>query len=82
MIAEKTTMSARVSVILKKIVEDSEYSQRDAYELGAKLIAIGKAEELTGLINNDPNFQKIIKKTEYRIVEAKKIELEKELENL
>ena len=82
MIAEKTTMSARVSVILKKIVEDSEYSQRDAYELGAKLIAIGKAEELTELINNDPNFQKIIKKTEYRIVEAKKIELEKELENL
>ena len=75
-------MSARVSVILKKIVEDSEYSQRDAYELGAKLIAIGKADELTQQIDNDPIFQKIIKQTEYRIVEAKKIELEKELKNL
>jgi len=57
---------------LKKIVEDSTFTHKDAYELGAKLIAIGDAEETMTLIDNDPVLQKIIKQNEYRLIQAKK----------
>ena len=50
MLLEKTNISARVEITLKKIVEDSTFTHRDAYELGAKLIARGNAEETIALI--------------------------------
>lgn len=67
---------------LKKIVEDSTFTHKDAYELGAKLIAIGDAEETMTLIDNDPVLQKIIKQNEYQLIQAKKEQLEKELRDL
>ena len=67
---------------LKKIVEDSTFTHKDAYELGAKLIAIGDAEETLTLIDNDPVLQKVIKQNEYRLIQAKKEQLEKELRDL
>ena len=79
MLPEKTNISARVEMTLKKIVEDSTFTHKDAYELGAKLIAIGDAEETMALIDNDPVLQKIIKQNEYRLIQAKKEQLEKEL---
>ena len=72
MLPEKTNISARVEMTLKKIVEDSTFTHKDAYELGAKLIAIGDAEETITLIDNDPALQKIIKQSEYRLIQAKK----------
>ena len=82
MLPEKTNISARVEMTLKKIVEDSTFTHKDAYELGAKLIAIGDAEETIALIDNDPVLQKIIKQSEYRLIQAKKEQLEKELRDL
>ena len=46
MLQEKTNISARVEITLKKIVEDSAFTHKDAYELGAKLIAMGNAQNL------------------------------------
>ena len=82
MIPEKTNISARVEMTLKKIVEDSTFTHKDAYELGAKLIAIGDAEETMELIDNDPVLQKVIKQNEYQLIQAKKEQLEKELRDL
>ncbi len=82
MITEKTNISARVDITLKKIVEESTFNHKDAYELGAKLIAIGDAEETLTLIDNDPVLQKIIKQNEYELIQAKKEQLEKELRDL
>lgn len=82
MLPEKTNISARVEITLKKIVEDSAFTHKDAYELGAKLIAMGNAEDTLSLINTNPNFEKIIKQTEYRLIEARKKELERELRDL
>ena len=82
MLQEKTNISARVELTLKKIVEDSTFTHKDAYELGAKLIAIGDAEETMTLIDNDPVLQKIIKQNEYQLIQAKKEQLEKELRDL
>ena len=82
MLPEKTNISARVEMTLKKIVEDSTFTHKDAYEFGAKLIAIGDAEETMALIDNDPVLQKIIKQSEYRLIQAKKEQLEKELRDL
>lgn len=82
MLPEKTNISARVEITLKKIVEDSTFTHKDAYELGAKLIAMGNAEDTLALINTNPNFEKIIKQTEYRLIEARKKELERELRDL
>lgn len=72
MLTEKTNISARVEITLKKIVEDSAFTHKDAYELGAKLIAMGNAEDTLLLINTDPDFERIIKQTEYRLIEARK----------
>ena len=82
MLLEKTNIRARVEITLKKIVEDSTFNHKDAYELGAKLIAIGDAEETITLIDNNPVLQKIIKQNEYRLIQAKKEQLEKELRDL
>ena len=82
MLPEKTNISARVEITLKKIVEDSTFTHKDAYELGAKLIAMGNAEDTLALINTNPDFERIIKQTEYRLIEARKKELERELKDL
>ena len=82
MLLEKTNISARVEITLKKIVEDSAFTHKDAYELGAKLIAMGNAEDTLLRINTDPDFERIIKQTEYRLIEARKQELERELRDL
>ena len=79
MLPEKTNISARVDITLKKIVEDSTFTHKDAYELGAKLIAMGNAEETIVLINTNPDFERIMKQTEYSLIEARKLELEREL---
>ena len=82
MLLEKTNISARVDITLKKIVEDSTFTHKDAYELGAKLIAMGNAEETIILINTSPDFKRIMKQTEYSLIEARKLELERELRDL
>ncbi len=82
MLPEKTNISARVEITLKKIVEDSTFTHKDAYELGAKLIAMGNAEDTLTLINTNPEFERIIKQTEYQLIEARKQELERELRDL
>ena len=64
MLPEKTNISARVDLTLKKIVEESTFNHKDAYELGAKLIAIGDAEETIEIIDSDPVLQKLIKQNE------------------
>ena len=78
----KCNVSARVESTLKKIVNESEFTHKDAYELGAKIIAKGNAKETIKSVNKDDNLKKAIKKVEYQIVEERKNELEKELENL
>ena len=82
MLLEITNISARVDITLKKIVEDSTFTHKDAYELGAKLIAMGNAEDTMALINTSSDFERIIKQTEYRLIEERKEELERELRDL
>ena len=82
MIPEKTNISARVEMTLKQIVDDSTFTHKDAYELGAKLIAIGDAEETMEIIDSNPVLQKLIKQNEYKIIQVKKEQLEKELKDL
>lgn len=82
MLLEKTNISARVDITLKKIVEDSTFTHKDAYELGAKLIAMGNAEETIVLVNTNLDFERIMKQTEYSLIEARKLELERELRDL
>ena len=82
MLLEKTNISARVDITLKKIVEDSTFTHKDAYELGAMLIAIGDAEKTMTIIYKNPNYEKIIKQREYSLIEARKQELERELRDL
>ena len=82
MSTEKTNISARVEITLKKIVEDSSFTHKDAYELGAKLIAMGEAENTIIEINNNSAYERIIKQTEHRLIEARKLELERELRDL
>lgn len=71
-----------MDITLKKIVEDSTFTHKDAYELGAKLIVMGNAEETIVLINTNPIFERIMKQTEYSLIEARKLELERELRDL
>lgn len=82
MLTEKTNISARVEITLKKIVEDSSFTHKDAYELGAKLIAMGEAENTIMEINNNAAYERIIKQTEHRLIEARKLEIERELRDL
>lgn len=82
MLGEKSTISARVSNTLKKIVVDSEYSHKEAYELGAGLIAVNKAEETKTELEHDPTYEKTIKEKKSKLLRDKKRKLEKELEDL
>lgn len=82
MITEKTNISARVEITLKKIVEESSFTHKDAYELGAMLIAIGDADQTITSIQNDSKYARIMKQTEYRLIEERKHQLERELRNL
>ena len=82
MTPEKTNISARVEITLKKIVEESSFTHKDAYELGAMLIAIGDAQQTITSIHNNPNYDKIIKQREYKLIEERKRQLERELRNL
>ena len=82
MLPEKTNISARVEITLKKIVEESSFTHKDAYELGAMLIAIGDADQTITSIQNDSNYTRIMKQTEYRLIEERKHQLERELRNL
>lgn len=82
MLLKKTNISARVGITLKNIVEDYSFTHKDAYGLGAKLIAMGNAEDTLALINTNLDFERIIKETEYRLIEARKLELEMELRDL
>ena len=82
MLPEKTNISARVEITLKKIVEESSFTHKDAYELGAMLIAIGDADQTITSIQNDSNYTRIMKQTEYRLIEERKQQLERELRNL
>ncbi|WP_400199081.1 hypothetical protein [Methanobrevibacter smithii] len=43
---------------------------------------MGNAEDTLALLNTNPNFERIIKQTEYRLIEARKKELERELRDL
>lgn len=65
---EKTNISARVEITLKQIVDESTFNHKDAYKLGAKLIAIGDAEKTIELIDSDPVLQKLIKQNEYQLI--------------
>ena len=71
MLPEKTNISARVEITLKKIVEESSFTRKDAYELGAMLIAIGDAQETITLIHNNPDYERIMKQREYKLVKRK-----------
>ena len=82
MITEKTHISARVEITLKKIVEESSFTHKDAYELGAMLIAIGDADQTITSIQNDSNYTRNKKQTEYRLIEERKHQLEREIRNL
>lgn len=82
MLNQKSTVSARVSDTLKKVVKDSEYSHKEAYELGAGLIAINKAEETKEQLEHDPEYEKTIKEKKSKLLRAKKRKLEEELKDL
>lgn len=82
MLNQKSTVSARVSDTLKKVVKDSEYSHKEAYELGAGLIAINKAEETKEQLEHDPEYEKTIKEKKTKLLRAKKRKLEEELKDL
>ena len=79
---EKSTVSARVSDTLKKIVIDSEYTHKDAYELGAGLIAINKANETRTQLEHNPKYKKKIKENKAKMLRDRKRKLEEELKKL
>lgn len=82
MTIEKTNVSARVEGTLKRIVTESDFTHKDAYEIGAKIIARGNAEETITSMKEDSELEKKIKEAEYEILEERKNELEKELKQL
>lgn len=43
---------------------------------------MGNVEDTLALLNTNPNFERIIKQTKYRLIEARKKELERELRDL
>jgi hypothetical protein len=43
---------------------------------------MGNAEETIVLINTNPDLERIMKQTEYSLIEARKLELERELRDL
>ena len=79
---ENTNVSARVSSTLKKIVTDSDFSHKDAYELGAKIIASGEGAKVKFEQERKKELNKIIMKRKYRQIKDKEKELEKELDEM
>lgn len=69
--------NSKNSNINAKNVEESSFTHKDAYELGAMLIAIGDAEDTITLIHNNPNYQKVMKQTEYRLSKPENKSLKK-----
>ena len=82
MLFRKSNVSARVESTLKRIVNESDFTHKDAYELGAKIIAKGTAEELLLAMNTDSDLEKKLKETEYEILEERKNQLERELKDM
>ena len=82
MIESKSTVSARVPDAIKKVVKDSKYSHKVAYELGAGIIGMGKVEEAKEMIDNDPEYDKVVKEKKCELLEEKKRKLEKEIKDI
>jgi len=82
MVLEKTNVSARVESTLKRIVKKSDFTHKDAYEIGAKIIACENAKETITSINKDSDLDRRLKETEYEILKEKKDQLEKELRDM
>lgn len=82
MTIRKSNVSARVDTCLKRVVKDSEYTHKFSYELGAKLIALGAAEETMKSLDENKELDKILKRIEYMLVKERKNQLEKELKDL
>ena len=82
MTIRKSNVSARVDTCLKRVVKDSEYTHKFSYELGAKLIALGVAEETMKSLDENKELDKILKRIEYMLVKERKNQLEKELKDL
>ena len=59
-----------MEITLKKIIEDLTFTHKDTYELGAKLL--GNAKETIARINTIPDFERILKQTEYHLIETRK----------
>lgn len=79
---ENTNISARVSSTLKELVIESDFSHKDAYEIGAELIALGVAGETKDSLDSDPELKEILKRKEYSRLKARKKQLEKELKGM
>lgn len=77
MLPEKTNISTRVEITLKKIVDESSFTYKDAYKLESMWIAIGDAQETLTLTHNNPNYERIMKQREYKLIEERKQELER-----
>lgn len=82
MIIENTNISARVSSTLKEIVNDSDFSHKDAYEIGAKLITLGVARETNNSLDKNPELKRKLNEKEYKQIQERKRKLEKELDNM
>ncbi|WP_407413182.1 hypothetical protein [Methanobrevibacter sp.] len=82
MAVRKSNVSARVESTLKRIVNESDFTHKDAYEIGAKIIARGDAEKTITAMETDSELERKIKQAEYQIVQERKTELERELRYL
>ena len=78
----KENISARVPCVLKKIVIDSDFSHREAYELGAKIIASGDAKKAIDQVEQNSTSKRKIKEAECKLVKERKRKLEEELKRL
>ena len=79
---ENTNISARVPCVLKRIVKESDFTHKDAYELGAKLIATGDAEETIITMNSNPDLKERIKTIEFDLANERMTKLKRELDDL
>ena len=77
---KKGNVSARIPLTLKELIKDFGYTQKDAYMIGAGVIVIDKAEEVTAMIKSDPNYEKRNRLKKRELIKKEKERLEKELE--
>lgn len=82
MFNHKSTVSARVPDAIKEIVNDSEYTHKDAYMIGAGVIAMGKAEETKSLIHENKDMKRSVKEKKCKLLREKEEQLKKELDDL